>query len=79
MRENWYRSENELDRLRQAGVDDGVVDAAVSAFILGRRGQFGGIYTQYNKWIARNSEFVRWIAGAKTENKDWKVIDKAWK
>ena len=54
MRENWYRSENELDRLRQAGVDDGVVDAAVSAFILGRRGQFGGIYTQYNKWIARN-------------------------
>ena len=35
MRENWYRSESELDRLKQAGIDDGVVDAAVSAFILG--------------------------------------------
>jgi hypothetical protein len=35
MRENWYRSESELDRLKQAGIDDSVVDAAVSAFILG--------------------------------------------
>jgi hypothetical protein len=40
MRENWYHSENELDRLKQAGIDDGVVDAAVSAFILGNAEQF---------------------------------------
>jgi hypothetical protein len=40
MRENWYRSESELDRLKQAGIGDDVIDAAVSAFILGRR----------NKW-----------------------------
>ena len=34
MRENWYRSRKEVERLVQAGVDGPVIDAALSSFVL---------------------------------------------
>ena len=34
MRENWLRNKKEAERLVQAGVDDTVINAAMSAFVL---------------------------------------------
>ena len=41
MRENWLRTEKERERLAQGGVDDKVINAAVSAFILETMAQHG--------------------------------------
>ena len=34
MRDNWYRSEKEKNRLIQGGIDDNVINAAMTSFIL---------------------------------------------
>lgn len=34
MRDQWYRSDNEIQRLTQGGVSGDVIDAAVTSFIL---------------------------------------------
>ena len=34
MRDQWYRSDNEIQRLTQGGVRSDVIDAAVTSFIL---------------------------------------------
>ena len=41
MRENWYRSEKEKNRLIQGGIDDNVINAAMSSFILETIAQHG--------------------------------------
>jgi len=41
MRDNWFRSEKEKDRLIQGGIDDKVIDAAMSSFILETIAQHG--------------------------------------
>ena len=34
MRENWLRSEKEVERLEQAGIGTEVMDSAITAFIM---------------------------------------------
>jgi len=41
MRENWFRSEKEKNRLIQGGIDDNVINAAMSSFILETIAQHG--------------------------------------
>jgi len=41
MRDNWFRSEKERDRLIQGGIDNNVINAAISSFILETVAQHG--------------------------------------